>query len=124
MRCGGYWNGRIKDKRWGDGLVKNRVLVTIGGREYTFIASEEDGYVQKVADYVDRKIAGIVEESHAAMTDAAVLAAANITDELFKSMETAENLRRQLKEYLEEAAKTKMELSEARRELVRLENKK
>lgn len=104
--------------------MKNRVLVTIGGREYTFVASEEDGYVQKVASYVDKKISEIVSESHVALTDAAVLTAANIADEYFKSVETAENLRRQLKEYLEEAARTKMELSELKRELSKLQNKK
>ncbi|WP_084234256.1 cell division protein ZapA [Papillibacter cinnamivorans] len=104
--------------------MKNRILVTIGGREYTFVASEEDGYVQKVASYVDGKMKEIVSESHVALTDAAVLTAANIADEYFKSMETAENLRRQLKEYLEEAARTKMELSELKRELSKLQNKK
>ena len=39
-------------------------------------------------------------------------------------VETAENLRRQLKEYLEEATKIKMELSEAKREIFKLQNKK
>lgn len=104
--------------------MKNRVLVTIGGREYTFIATEEDGYVQKVASYVDGKMNDIMSESHVAVTDAAVLTAANIADEYYKSLETAENLRRQLKDYLEEAARTKMELSEVKRELSKLQNKK
>ena len=36
----------------------------------------------------------------------------------------AENLRRQIKEYLEEATKLKMELSEAKREIFKLQQKK
>ena len=42
----------------------------------------------------------------------------------FKEVETAENLRRQLKEYLEEATKMKLELSEAKREIFKLQNHK
>ena len=55
---------------------------------------------------------------------AAVLAAVNLTDELLKSQDAAENLRRQIKEYLEEATKLKMELSEAKREIFKLQNHK
>lgn len=39
-------------------------------------------------------------------------------------MEASENLRGQLKEYLEEATALKMELSEAKREIFKLQNKK
>ena len=53
-----------------------------------------------------------------------VLTAVNIADEYFKEVEASENLRRQLKEYLEEATKLKMELSEAKREIFKLQNQK
>ena len=56
--------------------------------------------------------------------DGAVLAAMNIADQYFKEQEAAENLRRQIKEYLEEATKLKMELSEAKREIFKLQNHK
>ena len=36
--------------------MKNRVTVTIGGQPYSLLAAEEDGYVQKVAAYVDEKL--------------------------------------------------------------------
>lgn len=48
----------------------------------------------------------------------------NIADQYFKGQEAAENLRRQIKEYLEEATKLKMELSEAKREIFKLQNHK
>ena len=57
-------------------------------------------------------------------TDAAVLAAANIADELFKEREASEALRRQLKQYLDEAAQAKNEVSELKRELFKLQNRK
>ena len=58
------------------------------------------------------------------LVDGAVLTAVNIADEYFKEVEASENLRRQLKEYLEEATKLKMELSEAKREIFKLQNQK
>ena len=48
---------------------------------------------------------------------AAVLAAVNLADELLKSEQTAENLRRQVKSYLDEAAQAKNEASELKRQL-------
>ena len=104
--------------------MKNRVTVTIAGQEYTLVATEDVAYVQRVADHVDAKVQEVLEGARVSMVDGAVLAAVNIADEYFKEVETSENLRRQLKEYLEEATKMKLELSEAKREIFKLQNKK
>ena len=53
--------------------------------------------------------------------DAAVLAAANIADELLKQQSSTENLRSQLKGYLDEANRAKNELSECKREIFKLQ---
>ena len=66
----------------------------------------------------------ILESTKAGRTDAAVLTAANIADELFKAQEIAENLRSQLKEYLDEASKSKNEISELKREIFKLQNQR
>ena len=104
--------------------MKNRVAVTIAGQEYTLVGTEDAGYTEKVASHVDEKVREIMESARVSLVDGAVLAAVNIADEYFKEQEAAENLRRQLKEYLEEATKMKLELSEAKREIFRLQNKK
>ena len=104
--------------------MKNRVSVTIAGQEYTLVGSEDAAYTQKVAGHVDARIQEVLEGAHVSLVDGAVLAAVNIADEYFKEVEASENLRRQLKEYLEEATKLKLELSEAKREIFRLQNKK
>ena len=52
------------------------------------------------------------------------LAAMNIADLLMKEQETSENLRRQVKENLEEANTLKLELSEAKREIFKLGTRK
>ena len=104
--------------------MANRVVVTICGEDYTFVAEESPSYMQKVGAYVGDKMDEVLNSTRVGKTDAAVLTAANIADELFKAQAAAENLRRQLKGYLDEAGKAKAELSECKRELVKLQQQK
>ena len=55
---------------------------------------------------------------------AAVLAAVNLADELLKNEQSAENLRRQVKSYLDEAAQAKSEVSDLKRQLFRAQQGK
>lgn len=104
--------------------MKNKVTVSIAGQTYTLVATEDEGYMEKVAAHVDAKVQEVLNDSHVSLVDGSILGALNIADEYFKEVEAGENLRRQLKEYLEEATKLKMELSEAKREIFKLQNKK
>ena len=104
--------------------MKNKVTVTIAEREYTLVGTEDEAYVRQIAQYVDKQITDVMEGARVSLADGAVLSAVNIADELFKEQAAAENLRRQLKEYLEEGTKLKMELSEAKREIFKLQNRK
>ena len=103
--------------------MKNKIAVTIAGQEYTMVAAEDEAYVRKCAALVDKQLREIMggRLSHA---DAAVLAAMNVADQFLKEQEASENLRRQLKESLEEASRMKAELSEAKREIFKLQNHK
>lgn len=103
--------------------MQNRVTVTVKGKNYTLLAVEDEVYVKRVAAYVDSKLKE-TNSSGLDSVDCAVLTALNIADERFKEQEAAENLRRQLKELLEESAKLKMELSEAKREIFKLQQKR
>lgn len=104
--------------------MKNKVEVTIAGRAYTLVATEADGYVEKVAKYVDEKMNELLASAQVSVIDGAVLTAVNLADDYFKEKETAENLRTQLKEYLDESTRIKSELSEAKREIFKLQNRK
>ena len=103
--------------------MENRITVTIAGTDYTFTAEESPSYMQKVAAHVSEQMSAIMEGGKIGRTDAAVLAAANITDELYKEQAVSENLRQQLKGYLDETNRAKNEASEARRELFKLQQK-
>ena len=103
--------------------MANRVTVTICGEEYTFVAEESSAYMQKVGTYVGDKMSEILTGAKVGRTDAAVLTAANIADELFKAQEANQQLRSQIKGYLDEAGKAQAEVSELKREIFRMQQK-
>ncbi|MBE6940231.1 MAG: cell division protein ZapA [Ruminococcaceae bacterium] len=104
--------------------MANRVTMTICGDEYTLVADEQAEYMEKVGRLVDEKMSQLMEQARVGRSDAAVLAAVNLADELFKAQETSENLRRQLKTYLDEATQAKNEVSELKRQLFKAQNRK
>ena len=103
--------------------MKNKVVVTIADRDYTMVAVEDENYVRKCAQHVDQQLREIAN-SRIPQADAAVLAAMNIADQYFREQDAAENLRRQIKDNLEEVNQLKMELSEAKREIFKLQSRK
>ena len=103
--------------------MENRVVVSICGEDYTFVAEEAPSYMQRVGSYVSEKMEAVLSGARVGRTDAAVLTAANIADELFKEQTAAEQLRGQIKQYLDEAAKAQAEASELKREVFRLQQR-
>ena len=103
--------------------MANRVVINICGEELTFIAEESSSYMQRVGAYVNDKMAEVLDSSKVGRTDAAVLTAVNIADELFKAQAAAEQLRGQIKGYLDEAGRAQSEASELKREVFRLQQK-
>ena len=104
--------------------MQNRVTVTIGGLKYTLLATEGEDYAHRVADYVNDKLKEVTGQGGVSQLDGFVLTAVNIADDRFKEQEVSENLRRQLKELLEENSRLKLELSEAKREIFKLQQKR
>ena len=104
--------------------MANRVTMSICGEEYTLVAEESAAYMEKVGALVDKKMAELMDAAHMGRLDAAVLTAVNIADALYKAQESAENLRRQLKTYLDEASQAKAEISELKRQLFKQQTRK
>ena len=103
--------------------MANRVVISICGEEYTFIADESAAYMQKVGSYVSEKMEEVLSSAKVGRTDAAILTAANIADELFKAQAASEQLRSQIKGYLDEAGRAQSEASELKREVFRLQQR-
>lgn len=103
--------------------MANRVTMGICGQDYTLVADENASYMEKVGTMVDKKMRELMDTAHVSRSDAAVLAAINLADELLKNQEAGENLRRQLKSYLDEATAAKNEVSELKRQLFKYQQR-
>ena len=112
-----YWCDQLFGLHKWEGNIANKVTMSICGQEYTLEADESAEYMKKVGALVDQRMDRIQETLHVSQADAAVLAAVNLADELLKNQAAAENLRRQVKNYLDEATQAKNEASELRRQL-------
>lgn len=77
--------------------MANKMTMNICGQEYTLVADESAAYMEKVGALVDERMRQVLDALHVSQTDAAVLAAVNLADELLKNQAAAENLRRQVK---------------------------
>lgn len=105
--------------------MQNRVTVTIADQKYTFLAAEEQAYMERVAAHVDALIKDTLQMGrNLSLLEGVVLTAVNLADDYLKEQENANRLRAQLKELLEESSKLKQELSDAKREVFRLQNGK
>lgn len=71
---------------------KQSVKVNIFGEDYPIRGDADSGYILRVGKYVDLKMREVAERlsSHKSPLRVAVLAAMNITDELFKEREDKE----------------------------------
>ena len=103
--------------------MANRVTMGICGQDYTLVADENASYMEKVGAMVDKKMRELMDTAQVSRSDAAVLAAINLADELLKNQEAGENLRRQLKSYLDEATAAKNEVSELKRQLFKYQQR-
>ena len=103
--------------------MANRVVISICGEEYTFVADESASYMQKVGNYVGEKMSEVLNSAKVGRTDAAVLTAVNLADELFKEQSASEALRVQIQQALAEAGQAQNEVSELKREVFRLQQR-
>lgn len=103
--------------------MANRVTMGICGQDYTLVADENASYMEKVGAMVDKKMRELMDTAHVSRSDAAVLAAINLADELLKNQESGENLRRQVKTYLDEATAAKNEVSDLKRQLFKYQQR-
>ena len=71
------------------------VKVTIYGQEYTIKAPADATYIKNIAEYVDMKMREVQEEMNTPQVTAkvAILAAMNISDELFSNKRTTEKMK-------------------------------
>lgn len=100
--------------------MKNAISVNLAGVELRLVSGENEEYTRRVAAHVDAKVGEVLKTGSVSIVEAALLSAINISDEYYKALETAENLRTQLRDYLEEGSRMKSEIADLKREITRL----
>ncbi|NLL91515.1 MAG: cell division protein ZapA [Ruminococcaceae bacterium] len=95
--------------------MSNKVHVNISGISIVISTEEEESYVQRIADAIDRDMQMLLENSKASVTSAALLCAIDYMDRFQKANRSASNMRTQIKGYLSDAADAKLQYDEERK---------
>ena len=102
-------------------MAANRVKLTICGANYVIVSEDEESYVQELGTRLDEDMNELMTKNQAiSVTGAAVLKALDYLDELRKATMSADNMRGQVRAYLEDAAKARLATQEAQQEIARL----
>lgn len=102
-------------------MEKNRVTLKIYGNSYTILTEDDTEYVEQLGELINKEMRNISNESpNLSQTQCAVLVALDQADACKKANSEAVNLRVQIKDYIEDAARAKLEVDVARREIERL----
>lgn len=102
-------------------MPANKIKLEICGSSYIIATTDTEEYVMGLAEKLDADMNQmLVNNPTASVATAAVITALGYLDELRKSTSGADNMRAQIKDYLEDAAKAKLAAEEARRETERL----
>ncbi len=99
----------------------NKVKLTIKGTDYLISTDDDIEYAQMLGAELDEKLTKMMRDnSRLSVTQAAVLCALEFQDSAKKSEESADNLRSQIQDYLEDAARARTDAEISRREAERL----
>ena len=103
-------------------MEKTRVRLQICGTDYTISSSEDDAeYMRALGAELDGKMHELQEENpRLSITQCAVLCALDYLDAFKKAESGAENLRSQIQDYLEDAARARTDSEITKRELDRV----
>ena len=102
-------------------MPANKIKLEICGASYVIATTDTEEYVLSLAEKLDADMNQMMTNNpSASIATAAVITALGYLDELKKSTSGADNMRAQIKDYLEDAAKAKLSAEEARREVERL----
>ena len=102
--------------------MSNSVTVKICGEEFKLITDDSMEYTQAVGNHVNSEMQKMLANRLGRM-EAAIMAAVNITDDLFKVRLTDEQLRAQIKSALDAEATAKAEANAFKRENLSLQKK-
>ena len=101
--------------------MSKKIKLTVGGIDYLIVSDDDEAYVRSMGEELNRALDSLSRShQYLSTTMVAVLTAMQYLDESNKLRAEADNLRIQMKGYIEDAACARLETEEARREIDRL----
>ncbi|MBQ5321051.1 MAG: cell division protein ZapA [Oscillospiraceae bacterium] len=98
--------------------VTGKVKVEICGKTYTLITREDEAYVADLAKRITRAVDDILRDTPTLnLASALSLVCMDFADDLMKQQQSSDNLRAQIRDYVNEAGKAHMEADNLRKEL-------
>ncbi len=101
--------------------IMEKIRLMIAGEEYNLSTDDDLDYVAALGAELDKRISALMSgNTRISVTQAAIVTALEYADEAKKSEQTSENLRTQIQEYLEDAARARTDAEISKREAERL----
>lgn len=98
-----------------------KIKIKIANEEYSIMTDDNLEYVAQLGEELDKKLTAIISNStRISVTQAAIVTALEYADAAKKCEITADNLRNQIQEYLEESARSRTDVEIMKRENERL----
>ncbi|MFV0412378.1 MAG: cell division protein ZapA [Oscillospiraceae bacterium] len=98
-----------------------KVKLEICGSAYVVSTNDPAEYLEALAERLDADMKQVMQTAaNSSVVSAAIITALGYLDEETKTRQAADNMRAQIQDYLEDAAKAKLAAEEARREAERL----
>ena len=79
-------------------MDKQKITVTVAGRNYTLVSGDPPEYVRRVAAFVDRKLSETAAVTNLPSGQAAVLTCFNLAEDLLKAQDENTLLRKQMEQ--------------------------
>ena len=95
----------------------NKIKIVLSCKEYTIQTDESVSYVTQLAESLDAKIEEYMNQNDSiSVTSACMLVSLGLMDDCIKASSDKDNLRKQVIDYLEEATRSRNEITELKKE--------
>lgn len=105
-------------------MEKNKITVFVAGQKLTLITTDSEKYVSDIAQKVDTTVNSLLNSSNMSREKCAVMAALDFCDDEAKAKGALNELKEQIKDYLEDSSKLRAENAELKAKIEKLENEK
>lgn len=105
-------------------MEKKKVTVFVSGQKLTLLTTESEKYVNDVANKVETTINSLFASSNLSKEKCAVMAALDFCDDETKARAAMNEIKEQIKDYIEDVAKLKEENAKLKLEVERLTEEK